>query len=156
MGNFNDDISSEEHFEIQKPVKVLTVFRPISFYFYANIWILSGDPVPVKSVKTKKKKILWREEVWYGLNLLPAAFWTMCPTSVDPVKATSNINIGKLAIYRTEMAAPTVEWGRNPAQCTVFVTFYQHLLVNYACKGAITQHKVLWQPTLIHVHVLTA
>ncbi len=37
MGNGNDNISSEEHFEIKKTVKVLTVFRPISFYFFANI-----------------------------------------------------------------------------------------------------------------------
>jgi hypothetical protein len=49
MGNGNDDISSEKHFEIQKQVEVLTVFRPISFYFCANIGILSGDPVPFLS-----------------------------------------------------------------------------------------------------------
>ncbi len=43
MGNGNDDISSEEHFENSKPGEVTT--RTV--HFCLNILILSRDPVPL-------------------------------------------------------------------------------------------------------------
>ncbi len=49
VGNGNDNISSKEHFENSQTSTVEVPTRPITSYFCSKIWILSCDPVPLRS-----------------------------------------------------------------------------------------------------------
>ncbi len=108
VGNGNDDISSEAHFENSK-TSTGSYLGLQAVIFLTNIWILSRDPVPLK-LHEDPKTCTWRsgsaENAWAQLWIIFSTLsCTACkkivlkkswvrPTSLITFPSTINLNCG--------------------------------------------------------------